>query len=587
MSKRIVRRPVPPDVSFTNGLHPVLRRVYAARGVSGLDEIEYPLKRLHSYHALKGIEQAVDLLCEALERRMRILILADFDADGATSCALAVWGLRALGADDVCYLVPDRFRYGYGLTPEIVAVAAEHAPALLITVDNGIACLEGVAEARRSGMRVLITDHHLPGPRLPDAEAIVNPNQPGCAFPSKAIAGVGVMFYVLSALRARLRQAGWFERMGLLEPNLAEGLDLVAVGTIADVVSLDYNNRILVAQGLARIRAGRCRPGIRALVAVAGRELSRLTAGDLGFVVGPRLNAAGRLADMSLGIACLLSHDESSASAMARQLDTLNQERRVIERQMREQALAALEALLLEDTEALPRGLCLYDGTWHQGVIGILAGRIKDRLHRPVVAFAEGGEGMLKGSARSVQGVHIRDVLEACAAKHPGLIVRFGGHTMAAGLSLRAADLPRFQAAFDEEVRRWLPADELSGLVFTDGELRADEITLELAQAIQNGGPWGQGFPEPLFDGEFELANHRVVGERHLMLTLRPCRSTLAGHTLGVAGRSEPIAAIAFNAVEEGWPLHAPRLQLAYRLDINDYQGNRHPRLVVEHALPV
>ena len=573
MNKRIVRRPIPPDVSLTNGLHPVLRRVYAARGVSGLDEIEYPLKRLHSYHALKGIEQAVDLLCEALERRARILILADFDADGATSCALAVWGLRALGAADVRYLVPDRFRYGYGLTPEIVTVAAEQAPALLITVDNGIACLEGVAEAQRRGMRVLVTDHHLPGAELPQAEAIVNPNQPVCPFASKAIAGVGVMFYVLSALRARLRRAGWFERTGLPEPNLAEGLDLVAVGTIADVVSLDYNNRILVAQGLARIRAGRCRPGIRALVAVAGRGLSRLTAGDLGFVVGPRLNAAGRLADMSLGIACLLCCDQSSASTIAGQLDTLNQERRVIERQMREQALAALEALLLEDTEALPRGLCLYDGTWHQGVIGILAGRLKDRLHRPVIAFADGCEGMLKGSARSVPGVHIRDVLESCAAKHPGLIARFGGHAMAAGLSLRKADLPRFQVVFDEEVRHWLSSEDLSGQVMTDGDLGAEEMTLDLAEAIWNGGPWGQGFPEPLFDGEFEVLNHRVVAERHLKLTL------------GISGTRQPIEAMAFNAVDDDWPLHTPRLQLAYRLDIDDYQGDRRPRLIVEHAL--
>jgi single-stranded-DNA-specific exonuclease len=574
MNKRIVRRLVSSDIPFSPSLHPVLRRVYAARGVSDPKEIAYSLRDLHPFHSLLGIEPAVDLLRDALERRQRLLILADIDVDGATSCALAVLGLKAMGAADVHYLVPDRFRYGYGLTPEIVAVAAERSPNVLITVDNGIASLEGVAEAQGRGMRVLVTDHHLPGAELPGAEAIVNPNQPGCGFPSKAIAGVGVMFYVLSALRARLRETGWFERQGLPDPNLAEWLDLVALGTVADVVPLDYNNRVLVAQGLARIRAGRCRPGIRALVQAAGRDLKQITAGDLGFTVGPRLNAAGRLTDMSLGIECLLTEDGPTASALAKQLDGLNRERRAIEQEMRAQAEMSLDTLLSDGAEDQPLGLCLYDETWHQGVVGILAGRMKDRIHRPVIAFADSQGGEIKGSGRSVPGVHIRDVLDAVAVRHPGLIARFGGHAMAAGLTLDRSHLPRFQAAFDEEVRRWLSPDALHGQVMTDGELGAEEMTLDLAEAIRCGGPWGQGFPEPLFDGEFEVINHRVVAERHLRLNL------------GVHGARQPIEAMAFNALDEDWPLDAKRLRLAYRLEVNDYQGIRRPRLMVEHAIP-
>jgi len=569
-SRRIVRR-ASATAELSENLHPVLARLYAARAVQHPDELDLSLERLLPPAALKDMDAAVALLADSLRAGQRILIVADFDADGATSCALAVRALRAMGAHDVRYVVPNRFEYGYGLTPEIVAVAAQQQPDLLITVDNGISSVEGVRAAKALGMRVLITDHHLPGAELPAADAIVNPNQPGDDFPSKNLAGVGVIFYVMLALRAQLRASGWFAQQNIPEPNLARLLDLVALGTVADVVPLDHNNRILVAQGLKRINQGQTVPGIRALLEIAGRDPGKLAASDLGFVVAPRLNAAGRLTDMSLGIECLLTENETAAFEMAKQLDTLNRERRTIEAGMQEQALAALDKLHLDGS--LPHGLCLFDETWHQGVIGILASRIKDRVHRPVIAFAKANDNEIKGSARSVPGLHIRDALDAVAAHHPGLLSKFGGHAMAAGLSLPRAHFETFRTAFAEEVARHLSADDLTGKVLTDGELLAADMTMELAQSLRAAGPWGQGFPEPLFDGQFEVLGSRIVGEKHLRLTLRQPQ----GHS---------IEAIAFNRAARQ-PSAGSRVEAAYRLDINSYQGNQTVQLVIEYLAPV
>ena len=573
MKKIIQRR----DVAVTSDnlpadLHPVLRRIYLSRALHDARELRYSLDGLHPYSALKGIDAACELLAAALQAQRRILIVADFDADGATSCAVAVRGLRLLGAREVSFVVPNRFAFGYGLTPEIVAVAAERQPDLLITVDNGISSIEGVAAAQERGMQVLVTDHHLPGEMLPSADAIVNPNQPGDDFPSKNLAGVGVIFYVLMALRARLRQEQWFSRNGIAEPNLAQLLDLVALGTVADVVPLDYNNRILVSQGLARIRAGRACAGIEALLTIAGRNPRQLVAADLGFAVAPRLNAAGRLEDMTLGIECLLSDDTTRARIIAARLDQLNQERRAIEAQMQDDALAELDALTLDDGDAgLPIGVCMYQDHWHQGVIGILASRIKDRLHRPVIAFASAGNDEIKGSARSVPGVHIRDVLDAVAACHPGLLSKFGGHAMAAGMSLARQNFAAFSAAFDEEVRRHLAGEDLRGVIMSDGELVPEELNLDLAELLRAAGPWGQTFPEPLFDGLFEIVNQRIVGERHLKMVVK------------VPGYDRLLDAIAFNADERACPSHINRARMAYKLDVNEYRGQRSAQLLVEH----
>jgi single-stranded-DNA-specific exonuclease len=473
----------------------------------------------------------------------------------------------------VDYLVPNRFAYGYGLTPEIVEVAAQRKPDVLITVDNGISSLDGVRAANAHGMRVLVTDHHLAGAELPDAAAIVNPNQPGDTFRSKSLAGVGVCFYVMLALRAKLRERGWFAARGMADPNLAQWLDLVALGTVADVVPLDHNNRILVAQGIARIRAGKCCPGIAALFTVAGRRIERAQAGDLGFVAAPRLNAAGRLEDMSLGIECLLADQPDRALELARRLDQLNRERRAIEEEMKQQAHDTLRQMRF-DAE-LPIGLSLFDPAWHQGVIGILAARIKDQLHRPVIAFAPGNDEEIKGSARSVPGLHIRDVLDAIATRHPGLLKKFGGHAMAAGLTLRREDFESFSRAFDAEVRLHLDADDLRGVIHSDGELHPQDVSVEVAELIRDGGPWGQGFPEPVFDGEFELVQRRVVGERHLKMVLR------------APGHATAIDAIAFNTADADWPQNARRVQAAYRLDVNEYQGRKSAQLIVEFVRPV
>ncbi|HEY8555247.1 MAG TPA: single-stranded-DNA-specific exonuclease RecJ [Burkholderiales bacterium] len=574
-ARTIVRRTVDESVpdELPRDLHPVLRRAYRARRVYSARELDRSLERLLPPGQLKGIEEAVRLLSDVIARSGRILVVADFDSDGATSCALVVRALREMGVAAVDYLVPNRFEYGYGLTPEIVDLAAEREPDLIITVDNGISSVEGVAAAHARGIRVLITDHHLPGSRLPAADAIVNPNQPGCGFASKHLAGVGVAFYLMAALRAHLRANGWFAARGLPEPNAARWLDLVALGTVADLVPLDHNNRVLVAQGLARMRAGRTLEGIRALALVSGRTCERLTENDLGYCLAPRLNAAGRLADMSLGIECLLADDAERALAFAQRLDGLNHERRALEAEMREQALAAVRALDLE-AAALPRGLCLYDEGWHQGVIGLVASRIKDELHRPVIAFAPAGDGELKGSARSVPGLHIRDTLDAIAARHPGLLTRFGGHAMAAGLTLPRAHLERFREAFAEEVGRVLSEDDLLGRIWSDGELADSDLDLRFATLLRDAGPWGQNFPEPVFDGVFEVVGRSVVGERHLKLQLRQ-------------QGGKRVEAIGFHLAPDGSAPDWARVRAAYRLDVNDFRGARTLQLVLEHVEPI
>lgn len=577
ITPRLCTNPAP---DLPENLHHVLRRIYAARNVRAAHELTHALEQLHPHMHLSGMQAAVELLSAALRAQKRILIVADFDADGATACALAVRALRGLGARDVRYVVPNRFEFGYGLTPEIVAVAAQQRPDVIITVDNGISSLEGVRAATQLGIQVLITDHHLPGAVLPEAHAIVNPNQPGDVFPSKNLAGVGVIFYVMLALRAHLRESGWFAQHQLGEPNLAHLLDLVALGTVADVVPLDHNNRILVAQGLARIQRGRCNAGIRALIQVAGRQCEKINTTDLAFLVAPRLNAAGRLEDMSLGIECLLSDDDSAALAMAVRLDELNRERRTIEADMQTQAVAHLDALRLDGTH-LPYGLCLFNESWHQGVIGILASRIKERVHRPVIAFAQVNDHELKGSARSVRGLHIRDALDAIAARHPELLSKFGGHAMAAGLTLERAHFDAFSAAFDAEVQRHLSPEQMQGVLESDGALEPDDLCLELAEALRGAGPWGQGFPEPLFDGVFEVVNQRIVGERHLKLLLKfPGQPTL-------------VDAIAFNIDAHSTPHFNARnltpgtlVHLAFTLDINDYAGKRTIQLMVKSLQP-
>ena len=552
-------------------LHPVVRRVYAARGIREGGELATSLEHLEPHDRLSNIGAAARLLADKIAARKRILIVGDFDADGATSSALAVLGLRALGAAEVDFLVPNRFEHGYGLTPEIVELALARRPDLIVTVDNGIASVEGVAAAREAGVAVLITDHHLPGGVLPAADAIVNPNLPGDAFPSKHLAGVGVIFYVLAALRGELRRRGRLDEAG--GPRLADLLDLVALGTVADVVPLDRNNRILVANGLARIRAGRTRPGIRALLETAGRNPQRTVASDLGYTVAPRLNAAGRLDDMSLGIACLLSGDPAEAVRLAAELDGLNRERREIEAVMRDEALAMVDAILTpEQPSGMPFGLCLFDPRWHPGVIGIVASRLKDSYHRPVIVFAQDGEQHLRGSARSVSGVHIRDTLDALATAHPGLLRKFGGHAMAAGLTIRAADYARFCDAFDAEVRRQVDASQLEGVLWSDGELSGDSLNMDLAMALREGGPWGQAFPEPLFDGAFIAEEKRVVGESHLKMRVRP------------AGGGRVLDCIAFN---QAAMLNGPRaLELVYRLDVNEFRGMESLQLVVDHMAP-
>ncbi|HBV40372.1 MAG TPA: single-stranded-DNA-specific exonuclease RecJ [Erwinia sp.] len=551
-------------------LHPLLRRLYAHRGVKEAVELERGAKNLHAFHSLSGIERAAEILQKAIADNLCIMIVGDFDADGATSTALTVLALRSMGGRNIKYLVPNRFDDGYGLSPEVVEQAEARGAQLIMTVDNGISSHAGVALAHEKGIAVVITDHHLPGDTLPDAEAIVNPNLADSEFPSRSLAGVGVAFYLMLALRARLRDSGITTL-----PNLAELLDLVALGTVADVVPLDANNRILVWQGLSRIRAGKCRVGIRALLEIANRDARQLAASDLGFALGPRLNAAGRLDDMSVGVALLLSEDIAQARMLASELDALNQTRKEIEQGMQTEALALCDALE-RSSEALPLGIAMYHPEWHQGVVGILASRLKERFHRPVIAFAPAGDGTLKGSGRSISGLHMRDALERLDTLYPGMIIKFGGHAMAAGLSLQAEKFDEFRQRFGELIGEWLSEESLQGVVWSDGQLMAQELTLPTAELLREAGPWGQAFPEPQFDGKFKLIQQRLVGERHLKVMLEP----LGGGPL--------LDGIAFNVDTALWPdPSVKQVELAYKLDINEFRGNRSVQLIIDHLWPL
>ncbi len=574
MSRRyrpVVTRPVPASIALDPALPALLRRIYAARDVPGDEALDTGLGGLVPVGRFAGLAPAVERLLEARRQDQRVLIVGDFDADGATSTALLVRGLGALGFREVDYLVPNRFETGYGLGPEVVALAAARQPRLLITVDNGIASVEGVAAARRRGIDVIVTDHHLPGDTLPDACALVNPNLPDEPFPHKHLAGVGVAFYLLAALARSLAERG--EVAHTAPRQMTAWLDLVALGTVADVVPLDHNNRILVAQGLQRIRAGRCSPGVLALLRAGGRDPARACAADLGFAAGPRLNAAGRLTDMSVGIACLLADDPVIAARLAGELEALNRERRVLEARMREEAEALVEALPAAASERLPPALTLYRPDWHQGVVGLIAARIRERHHRPVVAFAPDGQGRLKGSARSVPGLHVRDTLERVAVTRPGLIEGFGGHAMAAGLTLREAALDDFTEAFSAAAGLRLDAAQLRGELLTDGELTAAELTLDTAELLEAAGPWGAGFEEPSFQGRFEVLAAREVGTGHLRLSLTtPCGTARIG-------------AIAFGCPAP-WPVTGELVEMVYRLQVNAWQGRREVQLLVEHLQP-
>lgn len=569
MIHKIVRRPKVDDSHLPNTLSPLLKQIYASRG-SSAEDCELTLARLLRPDTMKGLAEAAVIIADAIKAQRSILIMGDFDADGATSTCVCMLALTMMGATKVDYLIPNRFDYGYGLSPEIVAVAHSKGAELLITVDNGISSIEGVKAAKALGMQVVITDHHLPGKTIPEADAIVNPNQVDCNFASKSIAGVGVAFYLMSALRAELGKRNWYQEQGLAVPNLGQLLDIVALGTVADVVALDCNNRILVEAGLQRVRAGRCRAGITALLEVAKRNPARIVASDFGFAVGPRLNAAGRLDEMALGVETLLCDDMMTARRMAAELDGLNAERRDLEADMQQEALKSLASVELNEEE-LPWGIALFQEDWHQGVIGILASRIKDRYHRPVIAFADAGEGEIKGSARSIKGLHMRDLLELINSRHPGMILKFGGHAMAAGLSLRAKDFAVFEKAYDQAVRELLKPEQLTGELVTDGELSPDEMKLDIAWELRNAGPWGQEFPEPLFDGYFKVIQQRIVGEKHLKLVLE----TDCGQTM--------LDAIAFNVDLTTWPdATIKHARVVYKLDVNEFRGNQTLQLMVD-----
>ena len=573
-NKKIVHREVPDNINLPDLIHPVLKRVYASRNIKSSKDLDYSLSSLIPFEELSGIGDAVILLQEMLEQKKRILIVADFDADGATSCALAIRGLTAMGAEDVIYVVPNRFEHGYGLSPEIVNVALDYDPDLIVTVDNGISSICGVEYARKNGVKVLITDHHLPGKELPKADVIINPQLADDRFPSKNLAGVGVIFYILLALRAKLKEEYWFENNNIDYPNLANFLDLVALGTIADLVPLDKNNRTMVAHGLKLIKKNKSKPGIYALLNQAGRQLSKLTTSDLSFAVAPRLNAAGRLTDMSLGIECLLTDDEGNAIEIAEKLNRLNTERRQIQDDMQEEALAELEKYLQNTSGEIPHSICIYNKDWHQGVVGILASKIKEKFNRPAIVFAKENEGVLKGSARSITGLHIKDVFDEIAKLHPELILTFGGHAMAAGLTIEESQYGNFSNIFNEVVNQYISSDRLQDEYLTDGELSDDDFTLPLALAIQNAGPWGQSFPEPTFAGQFKILDKRIVGKNHLKLKLqsRNNRTTLN--------------AIAFNMTDANWPSGTDQILSTYRLGINDFQGNSQVQLFIEHLEP-
>ncbi|AWD09287.1 single-stranded-DNA-specific exonuclease RecJ [Salmonella enterica] len=573
--RQLRRREADETAELPADLPPLLRRLYASRGVRSARELERSVKGMLPWQQLSGIDNAVEILYNAFREGTRIIVVGDFDADGATSTALSVLGMRALGCDNISYLVPNRFEDGYGLSPEVVDQAKARGAQLIVTVDNGISSHAGVAHAKTLGIPVIVTDHHLPGDTLPDAEAIINPNLRNCEFPSKSLAGVGVAFYLMLALRTFLRDKGWFDERNIAPPNLAELLDLVALGTVADVVPLDANNRILTWQGLSRIRAGKCRPGIKALLEISNRDPQQLAASDLGFALGPRLNAAGRLDDMSVGVALLLCDNLGEARVLASELDALNQTRKEIEQGMQAEALILCEKLE-RSSETLPGGLAMYHPEWHQGVVGILASRIKERFHRPVIAFAPAGDGTLKGSGRSIQGLHMRDALERLDTLYPDLMIKFGGHAMAAGLSLEEHKFEQFQQRFGELVTEWLDPALLQGEVISDGPLSAAEMSMEVAQLLRDAGPWGQMFPEPLFDGRFRLLQQRLVGERHLKVMVEP------------VGGGPLLDGIAFNIDTTCWPDNGVReVELAYKLDINEFRGNRSLQIIIDDIWPL
>jgi single-stranded-DNA-specific exonuclease len=573
LNRTIRRRDIVEGDALTGDLHPLLRRLYVARGVRLTTELDLGLNQLVPVRRLDGIPAAVELLCAHFLKRSAIVVIGDFDADGATSTALVVRQLRRLGFPSIDFLVPNRFQYGYGLTPEIVRLAAQGKaaqgkPALIVTVDNGVSSHAGVDEARALGIDTLITDHHLAPPTLPNATALVNPNAPGNSFPSKALAGVGVAFYLMAALTREMQTRG----LHTGDAPVADLLDLVALGTVADLVPLDRNNRVLVHQGLRRIRAGRCCAGLLALLEASNRVPGSALAADLGYQIGPRLNAAGRLDDMTIGIQCLLTDDLVAARGLAARLAQLNSDRRELELQMQQEAMLAIADMRAEDP-MLPLGLCLFDETWHQGVVGLVASRVKDRVHRPVIALARADATTLKGSARSVDGVHIRDVLDAVTVRHPDLVEKFGGHAMAAGLTLRAAALEEFRAAFDSEVRRWMTVEDAVGVVHSDGALSGRERTIDVARLLQSAGPWGQAFPEPVFDDCFQVRASRIVGERHLKLDLQD----------GDGGLCEAIAFRHFDDADAPQVAADAKVEVAYRLDVNQYNGLEKVQLVVEY----
>ncbi|PMJ91255.1 single-stranded-DNA-specific exonuclease RecJ [Vibrio sp. 10N.261.55.A7] len=572
----ILRRP---DVDLSlldEPIDPLLKRVYINRGIESAAQLDKASRALHSYQELDGIQQAVELLFDAVSKNQRIIIVGDFDADGATSSALSVLALRMLGSSNVDYLVPNRFEDGYGLSPEVVDQAIALGAEVIMTVDNGVSSIDGVRYAKEKGLQVLVTDHHLPGNELPIADAMVNPNLESCDFPSKSLAGVGVAFYLMMALCVHMRKVGWFSANHMAEPKLMELIDLVALGTVADVVALDENNRILVHQGLQRIRAGKARPGIQALIEVAKKDAHRLVATDFGFALGPRINAAGRLDDMSFGVELLMSNNIHAARRMASELDGLNQTRKEIEEGMKQEAMALCERLQFGDNSELPHGLVMFQRDWHQGVIGILASRIKEKFHRPVIAFADGGEGMIKGSCRSIPGLHMRDALDRIDTQNPGLIAKFGGHAMAAGLSIKESDFEKFSALFDQVVRQELDDNALKGVILSDGELTPEQFSMHTAELLRAGGPWGQAFPEPIFDGEFKILHQKLVGEKHLKLMLEPLHK---GHPTNIM-----VDGIAFNVDLRRWPdASTKKARVAFKLDINEFRGNQSLQLMIEH----
>ncbi|ESP93086.1 MULTISPECIES: single-stranded-DNA-specific exonuclease RecJ [Pseudoalteromonas] len=574
MQTKIQPRARVEDSYLPDSLHPVIKQLYAARGVQSANELNNSAATLLDFKLFKDMSVACEILASALNAQQRILIVGDFDADGATSTAVLMQGLPEFGFANVDYLVPDRFSLGYGLSPALAEQIVQLGPDLVITVDNGISCIAGIEIVKAAGIAVIVTDHHLQGEQLPNADAIINPNRHDCEFPSKSIAGVGVAFYLLIALRHHLRGTSYFQNAQRQEPNLASLLDIVALGTVADVVALDANNRTLVFQGLARIKNGQTRPGIKALIEVSNRNMNRLTASDFGFSLAPRLNAAGRLDDMSLGIACLLAKDEYQARRIANELDSLNHERREIEQGMQQEAQAVLERLSYK-TQTIPTAVCLFQDDWHQGVIGILAGRLKEKYHRPAVIFAQGDEGQIKGSCRSIEGIHMRDLLERINTQSPGLILKFGGHAMAAGLSINEAQFTQFKVAFETEVEKQLTEELKQSVLLTDGALPSECFNMEFANQLQAAGPWGQQFPEPIFSERFELVQQRLVAEKHLKLVLK--------HPTG-----KLVDAIAFNVDLRAWPnMSAQFAEVAYQLDINEFRGKFSLQLIVREIQAV